>query len=206
MEREAPISFWMPPARFAFLNKSLGTFLDRKACLKLLDAPLASLAALARSLRSPHRGEFLLIFHWFFNLFLILEIVSISIDLNWIFMPTWLHVGLILRLLVHLGASRARLGASWHVLGRLGGVLAASWGVLGRSWGVLGASWVVLSRLRGVLEASWVPLGSSWGVLEASWAPLGSSWRRLGRLLTRLGSVLGASWNRLGSLLNSSST
>ena len=54
MEREAPISFWMPPGRFAFLNKSLGTFLDRKACLKLLDAPLASLAALARSLRSPY--------------------------------------------------------------------------------------------------------------------------------------------------------
>ena len=34
--------FSLPPARFVFLNKSLGTFLDRKACLKLLDAPLAS--------------------------------------------------------------------------------------------------------------------------------------------------------------------
>ena len=75
-----------------------------------------------------------MIFHWFLNLFWILEIVSISIDLNWIFMPTWLHVGLIFRLLVHLGASRARLGASWHVLG-------ASWPRLGASWAGLGVSW-----------------------------------------------------------------
>ena len=117
-----------------------------------------------------------------FESFLILEIVSISIDLNWIFMPTWLHVGLIFRLLVHLGASWARLGC---VLGRLGCVLR-------RSWGFLGASWVVLGRLG--------------NVLDASWAPLGSSWRGLGRLLTRLGGVLGASWNRLGTVLNLSST
>ena len=90
MEREAPISFWMPPARFAFLNKSLGTFLDRKACLKLLDAPLASLAALARSLRSPHRGEFSFIFHYLFEFVLIFEVVSV---------------------LARLGASWSRLGA-----------------------------------------------------------------------------------------------
>ena len=141
----------------------------------------APLASLARSLRSPHRGEFLLIFHWFLNLFWILEIVSISIDLNWIFMPTWLHVGLIFRLLVHLGASRARLKASWSVLGRLGQVLGRLGGVLGRR-------------------------GPSWAGLGASWAPLGSSWRGLGRLLTRLGGVLGASWNRLGTVLNLSST
>ena len=106
-------------------------------------ASLASLATLARSLRSPHRGEFPLIVQWFSNILEILEIVSISIDLSWIFMPTWLHVGLIFRLLVHLGASRARLGASW--------------GHLGASWGVLGKSWAVLGRL-----------GSSWAVLRAS--------------------------------------
>ena len=95
----------------------------------------------------------------------------ISIDLSWIFMPTWLHVGLIFRLLVHLGASRARLGAFWT---RLGGVLAASWGVLDRSWGVLGASW---GRLR-----------ASWGFLEASWGRLGASWE----VLERLGGI--SSW------------
>ena len=88
----------------------------------LLNAPLA------------HRGELLLIFHVFFIVFLIVEIVCVGIDLNWIFMPTWLHVGLIFRLLVHLGASRARLGASWHVLG-------ASWPRLGASWAGLGVSW-----------------------------------------------------------------
>ena len=44
-------------------------------------------------------------------------------------MPTWLHVGLIFRLLGRLGV----------VLGRLGGVLGASWGVLIASWRVLGA-------------------------------------------------------------------
>ena len=135
--------------------------MDRKACLKLLDAPLASLAALARSLRSPHRGEFSLICHWFVNLFLILEIVSISIDFSWIFMLTWLHVGLLFRLLVHLGASRARLGASWARLGatwaRLGDVsarLGASWAGLGRVLARLGR---VLARLGGVLVASWLP-------------------------------------------------
>ena len=41
--------------------------LDRKASPQLLIAPLASLAALARSLRSPHRGEFSMICHWFVN-------------------------------------------------------------------------------------------------------------------------------------------
>ena len=119
--------------------------------LKVLKTPLASLAALARPLRSPHRGEFLLIFQWFLNLFLILEIVSISIDLNWIFMPTWLHVGLIFRLLVRLGAS---------------------WGVLGASWGRLGASWKHLGRVLGRLGTVLGPLGR---VLEASWAVLGMS-------------------------------
>ena len=47
-------------------------------------------------------------------------------EMSWIFMPTWLHVGLIFRLLGHLGASWARLGASWPRLG-------ASWAGLGAS-------------------------------------------------------------------------
>ena len=143
---------------------------------KLLNAPLASLAALARSLRSPHRGEFSLLFQQFFNICLILEIVSICTDLSWIYMPTWPHVGLNFRLLGHLGASWARLGASWprlgQVLGRLEGVLGRcgpSWGRLGS---ILGASWVVLGRLGSVL-------GASWSVLEASWAPFEPSWEPL---------------------------
>ena len=45
-----------------------------------------------------------------------------------VFMPTWLRVGLIFRVL-------GRLGTSW---GRLGSVLGASWGRLGASWGRLG--------------------------------------------------------------------
>ena len=98
-------------------------------------------------------------------LFIIFEIVSISIDLSWMFMPSWTHVSEILRLL-------RRLEASWGVLGRLKGIVGASWGVLGclgASWARLGPSWArlggVLGRLGGVLEASWAPLGS---VLEAS--------------------------------------
>ena len=79
----------------------------------------APLASLARSLRSPHRGKLLLIFHVFLIVFLIVEIVSVSIDLSWMFMPTWLHVGLIFRLLGRLRASSGPLGASWGVLGRL---------------------------------------------------------------------------------------
>ena len=173
MEREAPFTVMFASCFLRFPKES---FWNDFGSQSFPNAPLASLAALARSLRSPHRGEFPLIVQWFSNILEILEIVSISIDLIWMFMPTWLHVGLIFRLLVHLGASRARLGASWGHLG-------ASWGVLGRSWAVLGASWVVLGRLK--------------GVLDASWAPLGSSWRGLGRLLTRLGGVLG----RLGQVL-----
>ena len=69
-------------------------------------------------------------------------------------MPTSLHVGLIFRLLVHLGASRARLGASW---GHLGGALGEPWRYLGASWylgAVLGASW---ERLGGVLVGNMAP-------------------------------------------------
>ena len=99
------------------------------------------------------------------QLFYYRDCQHISIDLSWIFMPTWLHVSLIFRLLGRLGGVLeaswarlrvlwARLGASWGVLGSLGDVLAC----LGPSWkrlgGVLGASCLVLGRLEGVLGAS----------------------------------------------------
>ena len=63
---------------------------------------------------------------------------------------------------------------------------AASWGVLeavlGASWGVLGASWGVLGVFRGVFGASWRHLG-------LSRVRLGRSWARLGCLLARLGRI-----------------
>ena len=65
-----------------------------------------------------------MIFHWFFNVFLIFDVFNISMDFKWI--------------LVRLGGL---LGTSWGVLGRLGDVLGASWRVLGASWAHLGASW-----------------------------------------------------------------
>ena len=132
MEREAPFTVMLASCFLRFPKESFWNCFGSQSFPNLLNAPIASLA---RSLRSPHRGEFPLIVQWFSNILEILEIVSISIDLSWIFMPTWLHVGLIFRLLVHLGASRARLGASW---GHLGGVLGRLGQVLGRLGGVLG--------------------------------------------------------------------
>ena len=138
---------------------------------KLLNAPLASLAALARSLRSPHRGEFslffLLVFQYLFDSRDCQHMYGFELDLHAKLAPCWPPFPT-------PGASWDILGVSWRDLGRLGGVLAASWRVLGRSWGVLDAYWVVLGRFRGVLEASWAPLGSSWVVLEAFLGRLGS--------------------------------
>ena len=56
----------------------------------------------------------------FSNVVIIFEIVSISIDLSWMFMPSWPHVSEILRLL-------RRLEASWGVLGRLKGIIGSPW-------------------------------------------------------------------------------
>ena len=56
---------------------------------------------------------------------------------------------------------KSRLGG---VLGRLG----ASWGVLERLGGVLGASWSALERLRAVLERLGGVLGASWDQLRRS--------------------------------------
>ena len=66
--------------------------LDRKASLTFLNAPLASLASLARSLRSSILVSYRWLFLCFSMLVMIFEIVSISVDLSWMFMPTWPHV------------------------------------------------------------------------------------------------------------------
>ena len=53
----------------------------------------ARFARCARSLAAlVHRGELPLIFLVFLMLYTIFDIVSISIDLSWMFMPTWPHV------------------------------------------------------------------------------------------------------------------
>ena len=123
MEREA---LFIVMFREGSLLERFGSVLDRKASPKLLNAPLASLAALARSLRSPDRVEL--------SMFLLLFVYSdgqhISIDLSWIFMPTWLHVSLIFRLLGRLGRV---LGASWKHLGRVLGYFGLVLGRLGVS-------------------------------------------------------------------------
>ena len=154
MEREA---LFIVMFREGSLLERFGSVLDRKASPKLLNAPLASLAALARSLRSPDRVELSMLFTVCSKLFYYRGCQHISIDLSWIFMPTWLHVSLIFRL-----------------LGRLGGVLDASWPRLRVLWARLGASWGVSGSLGDVLAC----LGPSWkrlgGVLGASWKRLGS--------------------------------
>ena len=53
----------------------------------------ARFARCARSLAAlVHRGELPLIFLVFLMFYTIFDIVSISIDLSWMFMPTWPHV------------------------------------------------------------------------------------------------------------------
>ena len=53
------------------------------------------------------------------------------------------------------------------------GVLVTSWGRLGASWGRRGASWGLSWRV-------FCLLGAPWRVLEASWVVFEQSWRRLG--------------------------
>ena len=122
MEREA---LFIVMLREGSLLERCGLVLDRKASPKLLNAPLASLAS---SLRSPDRVELSMFFTVCLQLFYYRDGQHISIDLSWIFMPTWLPVSLIFRL-----------------LGRLGGVLEASWAPLDASWRplgrVLGPAW-----------------------------------------------------------------
>jgi hypothetical protein len=150
--------------------------------IKVPNAPLASLAALAPSLRSP--CGFSLGFRWGFagvSLAILdrkppkrsanLPQNPWKIELNTPKNPTqnppestakpekievWRGLRFRLRFCHFLCAAWGRLGA---VLGRPGGVLGPSWGRFGASWGVLGAS-------LGFLEPSW-------GVLELSWAVLG---------------------------------
>ena len=67
MEREA---LFIVMFREGSLLERFGSVLDRKASPKLLNAPLASLAPLARSLRSPDPVELSMFFIvFFFKLF-----------------------------------------------------------------------------------------------------------------------------------------
>ena len=90
-----------------------------------------------------------------------------------------------------LGSLLGSLGASWCLLGRLGGLLARltpSEAVLGASLGRRSAFW---KRFRLVL-------GSSWQSLGRSWDPLGPICGRLGSLMGCLGAILEASRAVLG--------
>ena len=127
MEREA---LFIVMFREGSLLERFGSVLDRTASPKLLNAPLASLAALARSLRSPDRVELSIFFTVSLQLFYYRDGQHISIDLSWIFMPTWLHVSLIFRLLGRLGRV---LGAPWRHLGRVLGHFGLVLGRLGVS-------------------------------------------------------------------------
>ena len=147
--------------------------------LKVPNAPLASLAALAPSLRSP--CGFSLEFGWGFagvSLAILdrqppkrsanLPQNPLKIDLSTPKNPpqnppestpkpekieVWRGLRFRLRFCHFLCAAWGRLGA---VLGRPGGVLAPSWG-----------------RFGGVLGASWGGLEPSWGAWERSWASSG---------------------------------
>ena len=70
----------------------------------------------------------------------------------------------------------------WRRLGRFRAPLGT---ILGPSWGVLGRLGAVLVRPRGGLGPSLGRLGASWCILGASWERLGASWKRFGTISTK---------------------
>ena len=176
-------------------------------------APLASLAALARSLRSPHTGAASILEDLGSLLGSLgndlLEVVSNGVVL-------FLTVSVLLPKMIQ--KSTPKLPKSSPKPSRIhpktsqnppknapktrsGGDCASdrfwaffslgSVGVLGRLGRLLGPSWSRLGASGGVLEPSWHDLGAvlgrPWGVLGR----LGASWGRLGSVLGHLGSVSG---------------
>ena len=176
-------------------------------------APLASLAALARSLRSPHTGAASILEDLGSLLGSLgndlLEVVSNGVVL-------FLTVSVLLPKIIQ--KSTPKLPKSSPKPSRIhpktfqnppknapktrsGGDCASdrfwaffslgSVGVLGRLGRLLGPSWSRLGASGGVLEPSWHDLGAvlgrPWGVLGR----LGASWGRLGSVLRHLGSVSG---------------
>ena len=160
-------------------------------------APLASLAALARSLRSPTAC----CFSCGVVLFPVVseqlpKTLKIYLQASKIIPKTFpnpsenrpksaqkpskneIWNGLRFGSLLCLGFPRI-----WRRLGRfrapLGANLEPSWGV----WGRLGA---VLARPRGGLGPSLGRLGVSWSILGTSWGRLGASWKRFGRNSTKI--------------------
>ena len=165
MEREAPISFWMPPVPihshfvscFVPVSFRKTSFLCRNNFKKQPNNVLKSFSnrskiALACCCSCAVGSQ-----KRFFYAEIALKSHPTTLDGFWCV----------------LGSSWAPLGASWGrlaALGRLRSVLRRSCGrlggVFGASWGRLGASWV---HLRVVLGSSWGVLGTSWRVLAASW-------------------------------------
>ena len=105
----------------------------------ILIAPLASLAALARSLRSPN-GVF---------------------NMNH-FCASWSHLRTILD---HLGVVLAPCFPPWGLLGQSRRHLEPFWRHLGASWCLLGAPWPHLGPSGRHLGPSWRHLGPSWARL-----------------------------------------
>ena len=137
MEREAPISFWMPPVPihshfvscFVPVSFRKTSFLCRNNFKKQPNNVLKSFSnrskiALACCCSCAVGSQ-----KRFFYAEIALKSHPTTLDGFWCV----------------LGGSWAPLGASW---GRLGGVLARLGGVLGASWRVLGASWNVLATFK----------------------------------------------------------
>ena len=153
MEREAPFIFLIASCSLRF-PKQVSWNVFGSQSLPQAPGRSARFARCARSLARCARltvVSFRLSFIAFSNFLLICEVVSISVDLSWIFMPTWLHVGLIFRLLGRLGASWGPLEPSWERLGGILWRLSSVLGGLGPSWGVLGASWARLGKLKNLI-------------------------------------------------------
>ena len=145
---------WAPKTRLGSVLGRLGSILGRQISPSMVFT--STFHGLGLRFR-PWELQKSLIFHWFFNVFLVFVVFDINADFGWILVPTGLHFGTAWAPKTHLGS----------VLGHLGGVLGACWGVLGASWSFLGASWACLG-------ASWARLGPSWRRLGTSWARLGS--------------------------------
>ena len=137
MEREAPISFWMPPVPFRSRFVSISFPVSFPFC-SAKRRFYVEIAPKSKPTSSQH----------------LLQIGPTSLQ-NRGLEVVWADLGAMVPSPCYFFLF---LEASWGALGALGGVLGASWALLGTSWGRLGRSW---GRLWGVLGASWGILGAS---------------------------------------------
>ena len=128
MEREAPISFWMPPVpiRARFVPMSFPVSFPFRSAKRRFYAEIAPKS-------NPTSSQNLL------------QIGPTSLQ-NRGLEVVWADLGAMVPSPCYFFLF---LEASWGVLGAFGGVLGASWALLGASWGCLGRSW---GRLGGVSE------------------------------------------------------